>query len=506
MRTGLSKGLYIRGLQCPKSLWLHKHAPELKDAVSEEQQAIFQSGSDVGELACELFPGGLLVPFEGLTVAEQIAKTARAMADGLEVIYEASFEHDGIFIKVDILRRGESGWEVYEVKGSTGVKDVHRDDVSLQLFVLKGAGIDVPKVCLVHIDNSYLRQGAVKVERLFVIADLTEMALERQEEVAAQVKVLRSMLTGATPEIAIGPQCSSPYGCDFQGHCWKDVPQDSVFDLAGRGIDKFKAYHDGLRSFEDLPLEGLNRSQRLQVEMHLAKGERIDREGIREFLDGLWYPLVHLDFETFISAIPLYDQTRPYQQVPFQYSIHIQREAGGSVEHFEYLAEPNVDPRPGLINGLLRTIPEEACVLAYFMAFEKSRLAELAEDFPIYSDRLIKLIGNVRDLIVPFRSRMAYRWSQHGSASIKKVLPAFVPELSYEGMAIANGGMAMQAYHTMCAEQNPQRLAELRGHLLDYCRLDTEAMVRLCEVLHKFVHGGVERERDDSISLRVGPS
>lgn len=489
--SGLSKGLYVRGLQCQKSLWLHKHNPELKDETTPGQQALFQGGSDVGDLACALFPGGLMVPFEGLSIPDQVAMTAQAIADGKEIIYEAAFDHDGIFIKVDILRKGKTGWEVYEVKASTGVKEVHKNDVALQLYVLNGAGLNVSKVSLVHINNSYVRQGAIEVEKLFSIADLTDVARERQDKVVANIDSLRTMLSEAQPEIGIGGHCSDPYDCDFHGHCWQDVPEDSVFDLAGRGIDKFRYYHDGMKTLADLPLEDLNRSQKMQTEMHLTQGEHIDTDGIKGFLDELWYPLVHLDFETFMSAIPLYDQTRPYQQVTFQYSIHIQREEGGPVDHFEYLAEPNIDPRPGLIAGMLKAIPEGACVLAYNMTFEKSRIKELADSFPIYADKLLKLNENMLDLIVPFRKRMAYRWTQRGSASIKKVLPAFVPELSYKDMVIADGGMAMEAYHIMCAEKDPQRLSDLRGHLLDYCRLDTEAMVKL----HEYLTGTLKTKR-----------
>ena len=488
MRKGLSKGLYVRGMQCHKSLWLHKHNPELKDEVTAGQQALFQGGSDVGDLACELFPGGLMVPFEGLSIPDQVSMTTKAIADGKEVIYEASFDHDGIFIKVDILRKGDTGWEVYEVKASTRVKEVHKDDIALQLHVLNGAGLKVSKVCLVHIDNSYVRQGEIVVKKLFAIADLTETAKKRQDKVKANVNTLRIMLSGDQPEIGIGAHCSDPYDCDFHGHCWQDVPEDSVFDLAGRGIDKFRYYHDGIKRLVDLPLDGLNKSQRMQTEMHLSQGEHIDTDGIKSFLDELWYPLVHLDFETFTSAIPLYDQTRPYQQVTFQYSIHIQREEGGPVEHHEYLAEPNVDPRLGLIAGMLKAIPKDACILAYNMTFEKGRIKELAASFPIYADKLLNLNANMFDLIVPFRKRMAYRWTQRGSASIKKVLPAFVPELSYEGMAIADGGMAMEAYHIMCAEKDPQKLSDLREHLLAYCRLDTEAMVKLHECLVAMVN------------------
>ncbi|ORJ61354.1 DUF2779 domain-containing protein [Geothermobacter hydrogeniphilus] len=485
MRQGLSKGLYIRGKQCPKSLWLHKFKPELKDEVSERQKAAFGAGTEVGELACNLFPGGVMVPFKGLSIAEQVTRTRQAIANGEDTIYEASFEHDGIFVKVDILRQSGEAWDIYEVKGSTEVKPVHMDDVALQAYVLRNAGLDVGKVNLVHLNNKYCRRGNIDPHELFSIADLTKGALEKQEEVAYEVRRLRDMLTGDMPEVGIGRQCSSPYDCDFQGYCWQDVPEDSVFELNGRGIDPFAYYHRGMRRLEDLPLADLNRRQRLQVELHLSKGERINAAEIANFLEDLWYPLVHLDFETFMAPIPLFDNSRPYQQVPFQYSLHIQQAQNSSIEHREYLARPGVDPRPGLIEGLLREIPQDACVLTYNMAFEKGRLKELAKDFPDHAEGLNGILSRVRDLIVPFRKRHAYRWQQRGSSSIKKVLPAFVPGLSYKGMPIADGGMAMAAYHLMCAERDPGKLAEIRENLLAYCKLDTEAMVQLLEQLYE---------------------
>ncbi|MCF6267683.1 MAG: DUF2779 domain-containing protein [Desulfuromusa sp.] len=484
MKQGLSKGLYVRGKRCQKSLWLQKSQPELKDKTSEQQLAVFGSGTAVGELACDLFPGGIMVPYEGLNVQAQVAMTRQAMQDGQETIYEASFEYDGIFVKVDILHKHENAWDIYEVKGSTSVKSVHKDDVAVQQYVLSGAGVKIGKVYLVHLNNRYVRDGAIEIDQLFSIADLSDLAKEKQDEVASSVAELRKMLAGEMPEVKIGPHCSKPYACDFHGHCWQQVPENSVFKLNGRGIDAFDYYHRGMQRLDDLPLDKLNRSQRMQVECYLAKDEHIDHNKIAKYLEGLWYPLVHLDFETFMAPVPLFDNSRPYQQMPFQYSIHIQLEKGGPVEHREYLAVPGVDPRPELIAGLLRDIPEEACVLTYNMTFEKGRLKELAKDFPAESETLNGIVQRVRDLIIPFRKRFAYRWQQQGSSSIKKVLPAFVPELSYQGMPIANGGMAMAAYHLMCAEEDAAKLSEIRKNLLAYCKLDTEAMVHLLRCLY----------------------
>ncbi len=489
----LSKSQYIRGMQCHKSLYLYKHHKELRDEVSAAQQAIFSSGTDVGVLAQKLFPGGIEVPFDGLSIAEQVEMTQREIAQGAKTIYEASFEYDGLFVKVDILHRGKTGWELYEVKSSTKVKEVNYNDIALQYYVLAGVGIKLHKACLVHINNRYVRNGAIQVRKLFTIRDLTDDVVAMQDEVSDNLVEMRSMLGEDEPKIDIGKHCSDPYGCDFCGHCWKHVPADSVFTLRGRGIDKFACYQHGLIAFADLPLDELNKSQRFQVEMHLKQGENINPEGLKGFLNSLWYPLCHFDFETFMSPVPLYDGTRPYQQVTFQYSLHIQREEGGPVEHYEYLAEPNVDPRPDLIKGMLGEIPEDACVLTYNMSFEKTRLKELIEAFPEDAAGLSRIHDNVMDLIVPFRKRYAYRWQQRGSNSIKQVLPAFVPELSYADLEISDGGMAMEAYHIMCAEKDPVKLRELRANLLQYCELDTAAMVRLHKCLAEMADSSTEK-------------
>ena len=488
-RLSLSKSQYIRGLQCPQSLYLHKFNSDLRNEISTEQQAVFSWGTDVGILAQKLFPGGIEIPFDGLSVVEQVEMTRKAIARKTPTIYEASFLEGGIFIKVDILHRGTKGWELYEVKSATKVKPVNLDDIALQYYVLKGAGIKICKAYLTHINSSYVRKKRISVKKLFAHADVTAEVKERQGEIPDTIKNLRKLLKKGLPDVGIGPHCFDPYDCDFSNHCWQHIPEDSVFSLAGRGIDKFDYYRQSKINLADLPLDELNASQRFQIEMHLKQGQAIDKKGINEFLGTLWYPLCFFDFETFTSAVPLYEGTRPYQQIPFQFSLHIQKQEGGPVQHIEFLAEPNCDPRPALIEAMLTHIPKKACVLAYYMAFEKSRISELIDAFPEHADGLMQILNNIRDLIVPFKKCHAYRWQQRGSNSIKNVLPAFVPELSYEDLAISNGSMAMDAYHLMCQETNPEQLKILREQLKDYCRLDTEAMVRLHETLTNLATG-----------------
>lgn len=208
---------------------------------------------------------------------------------------------------------------------------------------------------------------------------------------------------------------------------------------------------------------------------------------MRDFLKSLWYPLCFLDFETFMSPIPLFDGTRPYQQIPFQYSLHYLKSDGGKLKHHEFLASPNFDPRKELTEKLINEIPDNACVLAYNMSFEKRILEDLGSWFPEHSDKIENIIGNMKDLMAPFRSKACYLWQMNGSYSIKFVLPALVPGLSYDEMEISNGGMAMDAYSTMCQTEDPGKLERIRKALQEYCNLDTLGMVRIMEKLRKIV-------------------
>jgi hypothetical protein len=483
----LSKSLFIRGLQCHKSLYLNRYQPALKDEVSEEKQALFESGTEVGILARDLFPGGVEVPYEGLSPKEQLDMTTAEIEKGAGTIYEAAFSHNGVFMKADILHKGKDGWELYEVKQSTKVQDVYENDVALQYYVLKGSNLPVSKAFLVHINNQYVRQGDIEVEKLFVAEDLTDRVKEKQAFVEEEIAKMRGMLKGQVPAIDIGEQCDDPYECDFMGHCWQHVPEHSVFSLRGKGVNKFDLYRKGIVRMEEIPVDILNDAQRMQVKFFLEKGETVNREAVREFLDSLRYPIYFLDFETFMSAIPPFDGTRPYRQIPYQYSIHFQEREGGELHHREFLAEPNVDPRKELTEKLVAEIPGDACVVAYNASFEAGILKGLAEWLPQHGSRIERIVSNMRDLMAPFKQRDVYGWQMHGSYSQKVVLPILVPDLSYEGMEVADGGMAMEAYWAMCAAEDPSEVKRIRTSLLEYCKLDTLGMVEILTRLRAMV-------------------
>jgi len=487
--ASLSKSLYTRGLQCHKSLYLHKHQPELRAEPTPELEALWASGHEVGDYARMLFPGGVVVPYEGLTKEEQIGKTREEIDRGTKAIYEATFSCDDVFVKADILVRERGYWNLYEVKSSTSVKEHYWDDVAIQYYVLSGCGIPLNKAYLVHINNGYVRNGDIVPEELFVIQDITGVVKEKQASIPDTLAEMRTMLRGDIPGIDIGPHCEYPYECDFMEYCWQHVPENSVFSLRGRGIDRWELYRQGVTKLADVPLDALNLMQRMQVEYFLDKKSHADPVKVREFLKKTWYPICFLDFETFASAIPRFDGTRPYQQVPFQYSMHRTDSEGKEAKHFEYLAHSGLDPRKELAEKLLGEIPEGACVIVYNMAFEKRVLKELGESLPTLRKRMNAVQEGMIDLMEPFKRRDIYHWKMNGSYSLKSVLPVLVPDMTYQGLEISDGAMAAEAYFMMEEISDPAELAKLRQALLDYCEQDTAGLVRLLEKMRSMEAG-----------------
>lgn len=486
----LSKSKFLQGLQCHKALYLQTHHPELADPVPPSREAVLQAGTEVGELAQGLFPGGVLIPYEADDYDGQIIRTKAEMEKGTEVLYEAAFAYNGVFVKADILRRAPGGWEIYEVKSSASLKDYHVPDLAVQCYVLKGAGVALSGVYLVHINSKYVRNGEIEPAKLFTIEDLTNTVEGMDNFVKAEIEKMREMLKAGVPAIDIGPYCTDPFDCSFYGHCWQHIPENSVFDLRQKGADVFKLYRNGIVYLKDIPPDILNYKQRQQVECFRDRKEFVDTDSLKDFLGSLWYPLYFLDFETYMVTIPLYDGTSPYQQVPYQYSLRYLEHEGAELGHYEFLARPNVDPREEVAGNLFRQIPDNACVLAFNASFEIKVLRELASAFPGYRQKLEKIIDNTIDLAIPFRQRQVYHWEMDGSYSQKLVLPALVPELRYEGMEVADGMMAMDAYFAMCASKDPGEIEKIRANLLEYCGLDTMGMVRMLERLRKISESG----------------
>ena len=491
----LSKSLYTRGLQCSKSLWLKKYKKDVLTPPDAQAMAIFETGDKVGVLACELFPDGKKVPFEGTTFGEKIALTQTWIDEGVKDIYEATFNYDEVLVMVDILHINEDdSVEIYEVKSSTEVKDVYLHDASIQYYVLNGSGFNVKKTNIVHINNKYVRGDELEIDKLFSIVDVSDEVLELQDGIPTYLNYFQKVLSNKDeePNIEIGKQCFDPYDCDAIAYCWKHIPDYSIFNISRLRVDKkFEMYQNQIIDFSQITdTSSFSIAQQIQIQSEQTQQDIINKDAIKEFVDSLSYPLYHLDFETFQQAIPEWKGISPYMQIPFQYSLHIEHK-NAPLEHKEFLAKEGIDPRYELAKRLVEDIPTDVTVLAYNMSFEKGVIQKLAAMFDEFSSHLMAIHDNIHDLMIPFQKKDYYVPAMKGSYSIKYVLPALVPEMAqaYKELdGVQNGGEAMQTYAKLAHMKDKKEVARLRESLLRYCELDTMAMVKVLEKLRKSIN------------------
>ncbi|MBR4450444.1 MAG: DUF2779 domain-containing protein [Clostridia bacterium] len=486
----LSKSRYCRGIQCPKMLWMDKYMPE--KAADLGKEAVFETGNMVGDLAMGYFGEFTEVPYTD-DKSLMVAKTAELIEAGTENICEASFFAGGLYCAVDILHRNGSGWDIVEVKSSTSLHDIYLHDMAFQCFVLMKNGLEIKGVYNLHINNGYVRYGELDIKGLFTLEDCTETVFAMQEDVPGNIDIINAYVDTAgetEPEKDISPDCDSPYECAYKAWCGRHLPSPSVFDIARLPAKKkYEYYYEGIISFADIMEKRpkLNKTQYRQVEsVCYGLPDEIDKESIRACLSEYTYPLYHLDFETTQYAIPPYDGMRPFQQMPFQYSLHVQQSAGAEPEHYEFLGKEGTDPRRALAERLCADIPDDVCVLAYNMSFEKGRIKELAEMFDDLSAHLMSIHDNIRDLMIPFQKQFYYSSKLCGSYSIKYVLPAMCPgdpELDYHALDGIHKGDEASAAFADLPNHTPEEIAVIRRNLLAYCRLDTLAMVKILDRL-----------------------
>ncbi len=484
----LSKTRFMAGLQCLKRLYLESYHRELLPPVDPAQQALFDSGTSVGELARGLFPGGFLISEDYLAHDRAVSRTRHAIADGLvPSIYEAAFTHDGIRTRVDILRRlNQNVFALAEVKSSTSVKQEHIPDAAVQVYVVEGSGIEIRNIYLVHIDNSYVFQGGeYELDKLFHLEDITAQVRSylASSLLSGLARIRDALAQDDTPAVDIGRQCTEPYECPFFSHCREGLPNHHVEQLPGARVQLLGSLKAaGINDIASIPVgfPGLNLLQSRARESVVSGQPYVGRE-LATALSGVEYPLRYLDFETFNPALPYYPGTRPYQVIPFQWSMHIQ-DADGSLEHREYLHQGPDDPRQAFISSLIDAAGHSGSIVTY-SGYEETRLKQLAGDFPEFANSLAVLVQRMFDLLKAIRANY-YHPEFHGSFSLKSVLPTLVPDLGYEDLEIGDGSMASVAYAKMIRPVTEKSERERIGTaLLAYCQRDTEAMVRVFGLL-----------------------
>jgi len=458
------------------------------DAISQGQQAIFDQGHNVGKLAQKLFPGGMDASYElPQGFMKSMNKTKELIKNGQTVIYEAGLMANQTHCFADILVKENNKYKIYEVKSSSEVKDIHLYDAAFQYYVAKNYGLEISDISIVYLNTKYVKIGEIDVKEIFIVESVFDQILQMQNSVVSLLSQETEALNKPeAPTIEIGTHCFDPYDCSFLGHCWKDVPDYSVFNISRLSIDKkFDLYRKGITKTSEIPENyPLNTNQFLQVQSDKTGENIIDKNGIKEFLNKLDYPLYFLDFETFNPAIPLYDFSTPYQQIVFQYSLHILDKPGGKLIHKEFLANNTGDPRISMMKRLIKDIGPNGDIIVYNKGFETARLKEIAKNFPVFESNNFDMLDRIADLMIPFQQKLYYTPEMKGKYSIKNVLPALVPRFSYADLEINNGGDASVAFANLLLETDPQTINKTRENLLEYCKLDTLAMVEILNVLY----------------------
>ena len=481
----LSKSTYLTGNQCHLRLWRDFHARHLSAPVGDALQIIFESGHEVGELACRRYPGGHLIAHDHHHVPKALAETQRVLVDGMApAIFEGAFEHEHVLVRPDVLERlPDGGWRLIEVKATTRAKDVHVLDVAVQLWVLRGAGLNVREAGVLTLNRDYVYDGGqLDVNALFKLHAVLNEAQALLDDIGPQARKMRAMLARAeAPAIAPGGHCFQPYPCPYHAHCIGTPPAGGIDELPR--INWFlrrRLESAGIRQIKDIP-ESFPLNQPQRVARKAVLEGRVQVHGrLHKALAGIKPPVRHLDFETFAPAIPRFNGTRPYHTIPFLFSVHAERDGEGPI-HADYLHEGEDDPRPVLVEHLLDALGQEGSVCVY-SPYERRVLRDLAAAVPRKAAALGAVQARLFDLLPVVRNN-CYHPDFRGTFSLKTVLPALVPGLGYDDMAVADGQAAAALYRRALANHSASERQRTFANLRAYCQRDTLAMLELRKAL-----------------------
>lgn len=487
----ISKSRYLQGIQCPKLLWNDCNAPTLMPQPEAQQRAIFEQGRDVGNLAKKLFPDGIEVG-HGVTDVEQAVMQTEQALELRRPLFEATFATKLAYARVDILNPvGTDRWDAYEVKSSTSLKDIYLHDLALQVRVLRDSGIDLRRYFIVYINNEFIRHGEIDPNEFFIREDVTDRVDALLPIVEDNLQQMHDIMRlDESPAIQIGKHCNNPFSCPLTEHCWSHLPEHHVLTLPRIGAKGFRLLEQGISGIQHIPDSfKLTPTQKIQKQVVISGKPHIDEAAISAFLKRLRFPLSYLDFETFSTAIPLFDDASPFEQIPFQFSLHAQHTPDSEPEHRMFLADGSGDPRRTFMEQLHDALADEGSVVVFNAVFEKGVLTRCAELFPEFKPWVEGVKRRMVDLLLPFRAFHFYHPAQLGSASIKAVMPALTGR-GYDGLEIAEGATASLEFLRVHFRDVPLAVRQqVRQQLETYCQRDTEGMVWIVGELRKLVNG-----------------
>ncbi len=490
----ISKSSYVKYTKCSKYLWLYINKREAEAKLSEFEKGIISDGNMVGELARSYFDGTVSaskVDENGAPIySEQVQLTKKALSENANCIAEASFMCDDLFCAVDLLKKDNDEYSIYEVKSSLDIDASKLADIAFQRYVLEKCGLKINHIYILHPNREYVLHKKLDLKEYFIAecVDDNETVLENVKNIDESIDEIRKILKNREPKTVFNNYCID---CSFKKYCLKAMPEDNVSVLNGPCF--YRCFNKGIITVEDFSKSqsyknSTNAMLKLQVESILNKSTTpyINKEKLKEFLDGIRYPLYHLDFETTDFVIPMVDGFRPKESYPFQYSLHIEQE-NGQVKHKEFLGE-QIDPTRALAEKLVRDIPENSQLIAFNISTEKKYIKYLAEKYPDLSDRLLNMANNFLDLIDVFKKGYYYDPKQGSSNSIKEAMPALCPHMAeaYHNLSVVhNGGEAKTEYARLMEvkDKDKDEYERIRTGMLEYCKLDTLSMVEILKVL-----------------------
>lgn len=497
----ITKSIYLDYLACGKNAWLKLHKQELQSFFnpSDFDKSLMGQGQIVEQLAQQLFPRGVTVSH--LNTSDAINSTQFHMARKTSVLFQATFVTGDFLIRCDILEYCADihAWNLYEIKASNGLEERlketdHIEDISMQTIVLRQQGLKVAKTSLIYLNKQYKLSGAINIHELFILEDVTDQVQNRIEKTTDKMQNAQACLLQNNEQ---EQYCNCIYRgrsahCETFQYSYPSVPKYSVHDIAriGSSPKKLNALvEQQIFDMQDIPNDfELSEIQKKQVELYQSKAISVKNELIKEALSSLSFPLYFLDYETYPSAIPLFNGYRPYQQITFQFSLHVAKDSHSQPVHFEYLHEQQSDPSLILIQKLLATVGSKGNIIVWNKSFETKQNNELAQLHPEYAEFLYDINNRMYDLMDIFAKQMYVHHAFNGKTSLKNVLPVLVPELSYEGLAIQNGGAASKQWADMFSGNlTIEERQEIAINLKKYCGLDTFAMYKIWQFLHEHI-------------------
>ncbi|MFT4303505.1 MAG: DUF2779 domain-containing protein [Candidatus Woesearchaeota archaeon] len=481
----LTKSKYLAGLQCSKYLWKLVHEKDKIPEPSKDSLKKMQVGTNIGLLAQKMYPDGIVISSDDFMA--NIRQTKELLHTG-KTLFEAGIMKNNCFSRIDILKPNNDGsFDIIEVKSGTSIKEENIHDVSFQKYCCEMSDIKIANCFLLFINNQYIRDGELDISSLFKIEDISIQVDIAGKGIEKRVEEMFKIINlKEYPDVSIGNHCKTPYECPLTDECWSFLPEHNVFTLYRAGKKSLELFNSGINAIKDIPT-GIKLTKAQEVQLRCSDGSTyIDKNALKHFLENLNYPLYYLDFESIQPAIPMFDNSRPYQQICFQYSLHVE-DKESNVNHFYFLADGKDDPRISFLKSLKNHLGSSGDIIVYNKSFEITRLKELAQDFPEYAEWVNGILPRIVDLLDPFKNFYYYNSTQKGSASIKKVLPA-ITGMSYDSLEINNGSDASLLYEEITYTDVEKAYKDkIQQALLEYCKLDTLAELEIIKKMKEIV-------------------